>query len=479
MIKAVKKFQNASPSLKATIVFGISSFATSGINYITTPIFTRLLSTEEYGTVAIYNSWMLIMQVVLSLTLIYPGVLHVGLYEHSDNRWRYLSVVQGIITSVSVLVIGLFALFHEPLGKWIALPQSLMWLMLIYCMFHPATTLWMTKQKYEYRYRSAFFVTVGSAVFAQIVSVFMVMRMRGTGADLAVVRLWSAGLVNLIVAWILWGYIFAKGRTFYDSALWKATIAVAVPLIPHYLSHVVLNGTDKIMIGHMVGRSSAGIYSLAATLSSIGILCWRALLTSFSPFVNAKLGERKFREIREAVKPLWMVTGGMCIVGALLSPEIIRVFGTKSYLAGLHVVPAIVASIFMHTLYDAFSAVSFFHKKSVRIMTASVAAAVSNIVMNYFGIKWFGFIAAGYTTLIANTILVIMHYRTSRIAEKEEIYDGKFVLAASAIVIGGCLACNLLFDLPSMLRYIAAAALLIVMFLKRRILTKTLSDMKV
>ena len=68
-MNALNKFRKMSPSLKATIVFGISSFATSGINYITTPIFTRLLTTEEYGIVAIYNSWMLIMQVIVSLTL--------------------------------------------------------------------------------------------------------------------------------------------------------------------------------------------------------------------------------------------------------------------------------------------------------------------------------------------------------------------------------------------------------------------------
>ena len=55
-MKAIlNKFKNMPENLKATLVFAIASFATSGINYITTPIFTRLLSGAEYGTVAVYS----------------------------------------------------------------------------------------------------------------------------------------------------------------------------------------------------------------------------------------------------------------------------------------------------------------------------------------------------------------------------------------------------------------------------------------
>ena len=64
-------------NLKATLVFAIASFATSGINYITTPIFTRILSTSEYGLISVYNSWFEIVRVFASVTLIFPGILNV------------------------------------------------------------------------------------------------------------------------------------------------------------------------------------------------------------------------------------------------------------------------------------------------------------------------------------------------------------------------------------------------------------------
>ena len=41
----------------------------SDIAFLTTPIFTRIMSAEEYGVVSVYNSWISILTVVLTLQL--------------------------------------------------------------------------------------------------------------------------------------------------------------------------------------------------------------------------------------------------------------------------------------------------------------------------------------------------------------------------------------------------------------------------
>lgn len=109
----LKKLRNSSVSLKATLAFGTASFAVSGINYITTPIFTRLLSTSDYGVIAVYNSWNSIIQVFATMTLIFPGILQVGLYEHSENRWKYLSSILGIITCATGILAILCLFFYD------------------------------------------------------------------------------------------------------------------------------------------------------------------------------------------------------------------------------------------------------------------------------------------------------------------------------------------------------------------------------
>ena len=471
----LNKFKSMPENLKATLVFAIASFATSGINYITTPIFTRLLSGAEYGTVAVYNSWYAIVRVFASMTLIFPGILNVGLYDHSENRWKYLSSMLGITTLCSAVLGILYGIFPGAFQSLLGLDHSLMVLMVLSCFALPATTFWTMKQRYEYRYQVTFFVSVGSAVLAQAVSVAAVMAAR---EDLAQVRLWSAGLVNMAVGLVLFGYILKQGKTFVDLPLWKKTFLVALPLIPHYLGGELLSSMDKIMIDALVGKAEAGIYSLAAILSAIGILLWRALTVMFNPFVNAKLGTREFGRIRETVKPLMLVVGVMCVIAALAAPEIIRVLGTEEYLAGVYVVPPVAAGIFIHAMYDTFAAVSFFHKKSTRIMTATLTAAAVNLVCNYIFIKQFGYIAAGYTTLLSNLVLTAMHYRNARIIEPEEIYDPRFSLLSVVLVTAGCLLCNLLYPFL-LVRYVLVGALLVFLWTRRKAVIGMLMDMKV
>lgn len=469
------KFKTIPENLKATLVFAIASFATSGINYLTTPIFTRLLSGAEYGTVAVYNSWYAIVRVFASMTLIFPGILNVGLYDHAENRWKYLSSMLGITTLCSLIFGILYALCPGVFQNLLGLDHSLMVLMLLSCFALPATTFWTMKQRYEYRYKSTFFVSVGSAVLAQAVAVAAVMLCDG---KLDQVRLWSAGIVNMAVGLVLFGYILRQGRTFVDLPLWKKTFLVAIPLIPHYLGGELLSSMDKIMIDAMVGKTEAGIYALAAILSAVGILLWRALTVMFNPFVNAMLGSRQFGRIRETVKPLMLVVGVMCVIASLAAPEIIRVLATEEYLAGIYVVPPVAAGIFIHAMYDTFAAVSFFHKKSTRIMTATLTAAGVNLVCNYICIQHFGYLAAGYTTLLSNLVLTAMHYRNARIIEREEIYDPKFSLLAVALVTTGCLLCNLLY--PFLIaRYVLIAALLVFLWTQRRSVLGMLMGMKV
>ena len=469
------KFKNMPESVKATLVFAIASFATSGINYLTTPIFTRLLTGAEYGTVSVYNSWYAIVRVIASMTLIFPGILNVGLYEHSENRWKYLSSMLGVTTVSTLALSVLYALFPAVFQNLLGLNGSLMILMLLSCFALPATTFWTMKQKYEYRYQVTFFVSVGSAVLAQAVAVAAVMAADG---HLDQVRLWSAGIVNMAVGLVLFAYILKQGRAFVDIPLWKKTLVVAIPLIPHYVSGELLSSINQIMIGNMVGKAEAGIYSLAAVLSAIGILLWRALTVMFNPFVNAKLGSREFQTIRETVKPLMLVVGVMCVIASLAAPEIIRILATEEYLAGVYVVPPVAAGVFIHAMYDTFAAVSFFHKKSTRIMTATLTAAAVNLVGNYVCITAFGYISAGYVTLLSNLVLTAMHYRNARCVESEEIYDPKFSLLAVALVTAGCLLCSLIYPYAA-LRYAIVAALLVFLWTRRKSVLDMLMGMKV
>ena len=81
--------------VRASFVFLICSFLQRGISFITTPIFTRILSTTEYGQFTIFNSWMQIITPIISLNL-YSGVYSQGVIKFEKDRNRYSSSLQGL-----------------------------------------------------------------------------------------------------------------------------------------------------------------------------------------------------------------------------------------------------------------------------------------------------------------------------------------------------------------------------------------------
>ena len=61
--KAVQKYKNLPVVARATGWFVICSLIQKGISFLTTPIFTRLMSTEQYGLFSVYTSWLQILTI--------------------------------------------------------------------------------------------------------------------------------------------------------------------------------------------------------------------------------------------------------------------------------------------------------------------------------------------------------------------------------------------------------------------------------
>lgn len=466
-------------NLKATFFIGISMFLTSGINYLTTPIFTRLISLSEYGLISKYNSLYLIISVIATLTLSRPGILNVGLHDHKNSRWSYLSCMLGLIT-VSTFLISIVVVFlGDRLSEVLQIPFSLIVLMLLACFLQPATTFWIYKQRYEYKWKAVCTVTIGTAVLAQVFSILAVLWFRGyENVNLGVVRLYSSNVITLFVAMIIFIRICSLGQKFIDFGLWKATLLFALPLIPHYLGFSLLNGMDKIMIGNMVGDDKVGIYSLSAIISTVGLLVWQALGVSIIPFIYKYLDLGDYYVIRSRVKPILEFVAICCIAISFLAPEIIVVFGTKEYMEGVYIIPAVTAGTFVHILYDLFSSYAFLKKKSVYIMIATVLAAITNVILNYICIRHFGYLAAGYTTFISYVVLAFFHYRFSIYLGGIPLFKGRNICLIVLLVFSLC-SLPMMFLENIAVRLVLLIGLITLIFKRKSLYLESLSKMKV
>lgn len=473
-----QKYQSLSQPVKASLWFTVCNAVQKGISLVSTPIFTRMLTPEQYGVYTVYQSWYAIISIIATLNLSY-GVFNNGMSKYPEDRPRFVSSMQGLSITATLIVSIVYFAGMNFWSRVLDLAPVLMIAMLIELVAMPSYLYWSAEQRYNYKYRKLVAVTVIMAVASPLLGIAAVYFSEFK----AEARIISYVAVQAIVGFAFMIYIFARKRTFFDKEYWKFGLRFNIPLIPHYLSTQILSQADRIMIKKMVSDSKAAIYGVANTVSMMMIIVTSAINNSFIPFTYKELKEHRYDSIRRTANFLLILVGGACILAMAFCPEIIRIFAAPEYYEAIWVMPPIAAAVYFMFLYPLFANIEFYFEKTGFVAVASSIAAVTNLVLNYIFINRYGYYAAGYTTLICYIVYSGAHYlfhlRVIRknIPDVKQIYNMKFVLLMSVVVIGAMLLMLVLYR-HMIIRYVVIAALLLTAFLMRKRIMAGLKALK-
>ena len=258
------KYRSFSVQAKAALWFTICSFLQKGISFITVPIFTRLMSTEEYGTYTVYLSWLQILTIMTSLYL-FNGVYDNAMAKYEKQRDEYTSAMQGLTLVITGAVFALYCFTSGFWEKILNLPKSMILLMFLEALLSPALSYWSGRQRFEYRYRILVCVTILQALMNPIASLVLIRMNGGT----AMMRILGIVGVQVCICVPIIVFQFCKGKEFFSKEYWGYALRIGIPIVPHYLSGIILNQGDRIMIDKMVGKTEVALYGLAY---SIGML---------------------------------------------------------------------------------------------------------------------------------------------------------------------------------------------------------------
>jgi O-antigen/teichoic acid export membrane protein len=294
---------------------------------------------------------------------------------------------------------------------------------------------WSVYKRVEYDYKKLMSVTLLVSLIQPIVSIFLVLIAKGDKAD---ARISGVMLVGLCIYGPLIVSMLIKGKCFFNSLYWKDAVLFNLPLIPHFLSQTILNHSDRLMINYYIGESEAGIYSLAYSLSMIMFLFNTAINDTLSPWTYQKLKDKNYSDIREIAQVAIMIIAGINLGLILIAPEVLLIFAPKSYKGASDIIPPVAMSVFFLFLYSLFVNIEMYYGKNKKIMIASMAGAIINIVLNMIFIPKFGYIAAGYTTLFSYLIYCLMHAFFTKKIIKEEKFTESCYNFKSIVICSGC-----------------------------------------
>lgn len=452
----MKKLDTIPQSVKASAALFFATIITKGIAYITTPIYTHLLSTDEYGKMSVYVTMENAFGIVAMFSLS-AGVFNNGMLVYPDERDEYSFSMLMLSNLITLISCALMISLHSVIRKWIAIDLPFIILMSVYFLLQPAYSFWTCRKRYELKYKLSSLWTIIFAIFPSITAVVCILLTRGS-------RLYAqifGSRIALIILYIgFYVYLAIKAHGKVNTRFWKVAFLFNLPLIPHYLSGVLLGSADKLMISNMVGDEATAYYSVAYSVSSIVMVMWTAINASLVPFTYEKCKTKDFESISKVTMPILFVFALVCLVVTLLAPEVIAIMGPRNYNTAVYVIPPIIGGVFFQVQYFIYANVIYYYEKPRYVMYASVSSVVLNIVLNYFFIQRFGFIAAGYTTLVSYFVQACLDFLALRKVVGSTIYNMKQLGILSLFLVIVILLGNFVYD-KIIIRYVIVMSILI------------------
>lgn len=394
-------YQQASIQVKAAGWFVICNIFQRGIQFIVTPIYTRLLTAGGYGEYSIFITWVNIFAVFATLNLS-GGVYYNGIAKYGRDVRKFSLSLQLLGNICTIFTLICVTAAYGRIQGILGLKYEYILLMFTVLFFQPALLMWMSEQRLVFSYRAMVSVTLCSSVMIPAIGIVLI-KVFGLGATGAI---FGYAATNCIIGMIFYiRNLFGQRRGV--ASFWKQALIFSIPLVPHYLAQIVLGQSDRIMLNYYEGDSQAGIYTLAYQVGMVLTIVVNGISDSFTPWLYLKIKNRDYCKIQKITFMLVFFYSVLAVPMILLAPEIVWILGTQEYYQAIYVIPPVIISTLMNVAYSMFGTILFYYEKTKLVSFASFFGALSNIILNALFIPKFGLYAAGYTTLISSIIMMV------------------------------------------------------------------------
>ncbi len=475
-LRIKERYDGLSMIAKASFWFMVCGVLQRSISLLTTPIFTRMLTTAQYGQFTVYNSWLNLFSIITTLRLDY-AVFNKGMSKYPDERDRYTSSMQGAANIITMIVFVFYLIFRNQINALTELSTVVTCFMFLELFFMPAIRFWTLRQRYDYRYKSVVFVTLALAVFNALFGVVAVSLTENKG----VARIFSCIIVECCVGMCLYTVNLVRGKQYFNWKYVKFAILFNIPLIPYYFSGYILQQVDRLMIQKMSGVEDVAVYGIAYNVGLVMTIVSNSINSALAPWEYEMLRLGKYKKIPKQIYQIAVLVFAALGLFMAVAPEAVLILAGEKYAEATYIIPAITASVLFMTLSDVFGNIEFYHDKNKYATIVSVIIAVLNIGLNYIGIKAFGYIAAGYTTLICYLLAAVAHmFYVEYIMKKtygEKLFNVKIIIGlviAMLVLVAGI---TLLYQ-STLLRYGIILIVFVLAIIKREKIMRTIKALK-
>ena len=397
-------------AVKAGIGYTVGNILIKGISFMTLPVFSRLLTTEQFGVYNVFVSYEAILYVVVGMAL-HASVRSANL-EFKGKIDEYTSSVSLIYIFNAVLFLLAALVFGGPLSRLLSFKRGIMVLLVLDSFGSAVLTLYNNRISLAYAYNKYMAAALCNSLGNVGLSLILMFTVFRDKRDTA--RILGTTLTLFVISLVILGVFYRKAKPAYNREYWKFGIKYSLPIVPHGISQVLLAQFDRIMIRSMVSDAAAGIYSLAGNVQLVLTVLTDSIATVWSTWFYQKMDANDTKDIQRRAFQLCRMFAALCVGMIAIAPEMIWILGGKQYEQATYVAVPLIMVSFVLFVYNVVVDAEYYSQKTTYIMYCTLAAAIIDIVLNLFFVSRFGFVAAAYTTLTSYIFYLIFHMQLSR-----------------------------------------------------------------
>lgn len=386
-----------------TAIFALGNVLSKLILSLLLPLYTRVLTTAEYGTVELITSYIQLIVPFASLS-IGDALFRYTMDKKQDTKRVLMNsyIVLAIGTIVLFALIPIFCMV-KTIGEWS------LYLVLI-CIF----SMW----------RSTFSLyakAIGKSTVFALDNIFFNLIL--ALSNIVLLTAFHFGIQGYFIAQILANFfsiifllctnkLFGSLKQKYLSKiLLKMMVLYSAPLILNSVSWGIMGTADRVMLTSMINKSANGIYAAAAKIPSLlslvtGVFTQAWALSAIQDYDEEK--DNRFYENVFKFTHIGVTFGTLALLfcNNWFFPWVLG----KNFGESVKYVPTLLIGTVFLTYSNYFSPMFSAIKNTKVIMLSALVGTAANIIFNYALIPVIGIMGACIATTVSYMVIAVIRY---------------------------------------------------------------------
>jgi O-antigen/teichoic acid export membrane protein len=391
--------------VEGTFNYGLGQSIPQIIKLLLLPVFTRILSPTDYGTVDLANRFGGFVTSLMRQGV--PGAVARFYYDHPEGPTLrdYVTTVAWYLLASS-LVIGLVAIAICPwVLAWLipGLPMPLAFLSVLggiaMCNGELQGRLVQAREQSSYQAR----LNIGRASISLGLVVLFVIVFRTGAPGMISAEVVSFGLLGLVAIYYLRAEL--KGR--FQKSMLKSSLSYGWAMMPgDFVGNLTPLATAALLAGAQTTAAN-GLYFLALRVTQPLTMLGLAFAQAYNPIyfsVRKEGSEAGLRRLADTARNVWAAAVGCAVAAALLGPPLIVLVTPDDYHRAAPLVPIFALGFLGLTAHNFVSPEVYYSKRTWLIPVIVYGAAAIEILIAALTVKPWG--AAGVASGAAARMII-------------------------------------------------------------------------